>query len=68
MTVAMVTWTGSPFGYSSANLVIFSDPSGLCRFWDLQCKVEVLAHVATARFGTVVESVGDGAIQLVKLG
>jgi len=65
---AIPGWQENPFGYAGANPAKFSDPTGLCRWWDLQCKVEGPVHVAEARLGTVVDSVGDAAIQLVKLG
>ncbi len=37
------SWLGSPFVYAGASPADYSDPTGLCSWWDVQCHLQGLA-------------------------
>jgi hypothetical protein len=36
------SWWNSAFAYTAANPANYTDPTGLCRFWDIQCHLQGL--------------------------
>jgi RHS repeat-associated protein len=57
----MVAKTRAPYSYANGNPLTFSDPSGLCGFFDLPCQLEGVANKVESGIGWVSEHPAEAA-------